>query len=204
LPLGASERPVKIVAFGDSFTAGLGVATEDAFPAKLAQALQQKGIPVEVVNAGVPGQTASDGASRLDRLLPDGTDGVILELGTNDAMRGVDPRLTRAALNTILRRLTDRHIAVLLTGMRAPLLRVRTMLRRSMPFFPILHRASASSFIRFSSTGYRLSVYSTSPISCSISLMVIIQMPPGVEVIVARMLPKAEELVAQARSVRGY
>src|SRR5205823_1014840 len=119
-PLGASERPVKIVAFGDSLTAGHGLAAEQSFPAKLAQALQRKGISADVVNAGVSGNTAADGAARLDWSVPDGTDAVIVELGANDALRGVDPKITRDALEDILRHLKQRRIAVLLAGMRAP------------------------------------------------------------------------------------
>src|SRR5262249_61875484 len=72
------------------------------------------------ISAGVSGATAADGAARLAWSVPEGTDAVILELGANDALRGIDPKLTRAALETILHRLNERHIAVLLAGMRAP------------------------------------------------------------------------------------
>jgi acyl-CoA thioesterase I len=115
-----AERPISIVALGDSLTAGYGLLARDAFPAKLQRQLATKGLAVEVVNAGVSGDTASDGLARFDWSVPQGTDAVILELGANDALRGVDPAVTRNALDTILRRLKERKIPVLLCGMLAP------------------------------------------------------------------------------------
>ncbi|MCW5702475.1 MAG: arylesterase [Xanthobacteraceae bacterium] len=116
----ASAKPVKIVAFGDSLTAGLGLPADQAFPAKLQKALKSKGIEVDIVNAGVSGDTTSGGRDRLDWSVAEGTEAVILELGANDAMRGTDPKVTRAALADILKRLKARRIAVLLCGMLAP------------------------------------------------------------------------------------
>ncbi|MBV9259871.1 MAG: arylesterase, partial [Pseudolabrys sp.] len=113
-------RPVKIVALGDSLTAGLGLPAEAVFPVKLAQALVAKGVKVEVANAGVSGDTASGGLARLDWSVPEGTDAVILELGANDVLRGVDTAVTRRALDAILERLQERKIKVLLCGMVAP------------------------------------------------------------------------------------
>src|SRR3984893_15080631 len=114
----AAEARVKIVALGDSLTAGFGLPREDAFPARLEAALKAKGLAVEIANAGVSGDTASGGLARLDWSVPAGTDAVILELGANDMLRGMDPKITRAALAEIVRRLRERHIAVLLAGMR--------------------------------------------------------------------------------------
>ena len=105
---------------GDSLSAGLGLAAADAFPAKLQKALIDKGINVDITNAGVSGDTSSGGKDRLDWSVPDGTQAVILELGANDALRGIDPNLTRSALSDILARLKARRIAVLLCGMVAP------------------------------------------------------------------------------------
>jgi len=112
-------RPIKLVALGDSLTAGYGLPAEAAFPAVLERALKQRGHAVEVVNAGVSGDTASGGLERLDWSVPEGTDGVIVELGANDMLRGVDPDLTRRALDAIVTRLKARGIAVMLGGMRA-------------------------------------------------------------------------------------
>jgi acyl-CoA thioesterase I len=116
----ALAEPIKLVVLGDSLSAGLGLAGADAFPAKLQKALKDKGIDVEITNAGVSGDTTSGGRDRLDWSVPQGTEGVILELGANDALRGTDPAVPRSALSDIVKRLKDRGIAVLLCGMLAP------------------------------------------------------------------------------------
>jgi acyl-CoA thioesterase-1 len=113
-------KPVKMVVLGDSLSAGLGLSAPSAFPARLQKALQSKGIAVDIINAGVSGDTSSGGRDRLDWSVPEGTEAVILELGANDALRGVDPKVTRSALTDILTRLKARGIAVLLCGMYAP------------------------------------------------------------------------------------
>ncbi|KRQ17690.1 arylesterase [Bradyrhizobium manausense] len=115
-----AAKPIKLVVLGDSLSAGLGLSAPDAFPAKLKKALQTKGIEIDMTNAGVSGDTASGGRDRLDWSVPEGTEGVIVELGANDAMRGIDPDLTRAALADIVQRLKARKIAVMLCGMLAP------------------------------------------------------------------------------------
>jgi acyl-CoA thioesterase-1 len=113
-------KPVKMVVLGDSLSAGLGLSAPAAFPARLQKALQSKGIAVDMINAGVSGDTTSGGRDRLDWSVPEGTEAVIVELGANDALRGVDPKVTRSALTDILTRLKARKIAVLLCGMYAP------------------------------------------------------------------------------------
>lgn len=115
----AAADPVRIVAFGDSLTAGHGIPKAEAFPAQLQRALRAKGLNVEVVNAGVSGETAPQGLARLDWSVPDGTDAVIVELGANDMLRGQSPAVAAKALSEIVRRLKDRGILVLLAGMRA-------------------------------------------------------------------------------------
>jgi acyl-CoA thioesterase I len=115
-----ATRPIKIVVLGDSLSAGLGLSANDAFPAKLQKYLKDKGIGIDVGNAGVSGDTSSGGRDRLEWSVPEGTDGVIVELGANDALRGIDPAVTRAALSDIVSRLKARGIAVLLCGMLAP------------------------------------------------------------------------------------
>jgi acyl-CoA thioesterase-1 len=116
----ALAQPVKVVVLGDSLSAGLGLSAADAFPAKLQKALKDKGIDVEITNAGVSGDTASGGRDRLDWSVPQGTEAVIVELGANDALRGTDPAITRSALSDIVKGLKARGIAVLLLGMLAP------------------------------------------------------------------------------------
>ena len=113
-------KPTKMVVLGDSLSAGFGLAGSDAFPEKLQKALKTKGIEVDMINAGVSGDTSSGGRDRLDWSVPEGTQAVIVELGANDALRGTDPAVTRAALTDIVTRLKARGIAVLLCGMLAP------------------------------------------------------------------------------------
>ncbi|NOJ50523.1 arylesterase [Bradyrhizobium sp. WSM 1744] len=120
VPAQTPAKPVKMVVLGDSLSAGLGLPASAAFPARLQKALNDKGIKVDVINAGVSGDTTSGGRDRLDWSIPEGTEAVILELGANDALRGIDPAVTRAALTDILTRLKARNIAVLLCGMLAP------------------------------------------------------------------------------------
>ncbi|MET4220525.1 acyl-CoA thioesterase-1 [Bradyrhizobium sp. LB7.2] len=115
-----ATKPVKLVVLGDSLSAGLGLPAQEAFPTKVQKALQAKGIDIDMTNAGVSGDTSSGGRDRLDWSVPDGTDGVIIELGANDALRGIDPDLTRTALTEIVQRLKARKIAVMLCGMLAP------------------------------------------------------------------------------------
>ena len=115
----AAERTIKVVAFGDSLSAGFQLPASAAFPAQLEQTLKAKGMAVEIANAGVSGDTSTAGLARLDWSVPDGTDAVILELGANDMLRGIDPKITRDALTQIVRRLKARRIEVLLCGMLA-------------------------------------------------------------------------------------
>jgi acyl-CoA thioesterase I len=117
---GQDAKPIKMVVLGDSLSAGLGLSASAAFPVRLQKALKTNGIEVDMINAGVSGDTSSGGRDRLDWSVPDGTEAVIVELGANDALRGTDPTVTRAALSDILTRLKARKIAVLLCGMVAP------------------------------------------------------------------------------------
>ncbi|CAH1678893.1 Arylesterase precursor [Hyphomicrobiales bacterium] len=118
LPARAAETP-KIVVFGDSLVAGYGLPASQAFPPVLQAMLAEKGIKAELVNAGVSGDTATAGLARLDWSIPDDTQGVILELGANDMLRGLDPAVTKTTLDSIIKRLKERNIPVLLAGMQA-------------------------------------------------------------------------------------
>jgi acyl-CoA thioesterase-1 len=115
-----AQAPIKLAVLGDSLTAGYGLPALAAFPARLQKALREKGVKVDVLNAGVSGDTMSGGRDRLDWSIPEGTDAVIVELGANDAMRGLDPKVTKAALEDIIKKLQARKIAVMLAGMYAP------------------------------------------------------------------------------------
>jgi acyl-CoA thioesterase-1 len=120
MPPGGAAKPIRMVVLGDSLSAGLGLPAPSAFPTRLQKALKDKGIDIDMTNAGVSGDTASGGRDRLDWSVPEGADAVIVELGANDALRGIDPKITRAALTDIVSRLKARGVAVMLCGMLAP------------------------------------------------------------------------------------
>ena len=110
----------RILALGDSLTAGYGLVESEGFTEQLERALRDHGYQVEVVNGGVSGDTTRGGLSRLDWALADDPDLVLVELGANDGLRGIDPADTRANLEAILRELSERGIPTLLAGMYAP------------------------------------------------------------------------------------
>ena len=114
----AAADPVEIVALGDSLTAGYGLNPGESFPEQLQAVLEDRGYDVSVANAGVSGDTAADGLARLEWSVP--ADIVIVELGANDALRGIDPALTRQALSELLAKLVAREQTVLFAGMLAP------------------------------------------------------------------------------------
>jgi acyl-CoA thioesterase-1 len=188
--------PVKIVALGDSLTAGYGLPDKDGFVPRLQAALAAKGSAAEIANAGVSGDTAADGLARLDWSVPQDTDAVIVELGANDMLRGIKPEITRNALDAILRRLTERHIAVLLCGMRAA---------------PNLGAEYGQAFERIypdlaGKYGALLYPFFLDGVAADLSLTQSDGMHPnaqGVGVIVARILPQVEQLIARVHSRRA-
>jgi len=119
MPAVRAQTPIHIVALGDSLTAGYGLPDSEGFVPRLQAALANQGIAVAIANAGVSGDTTSDGLARLDWSVPEGTDAVIVELGANDMLRGIKPEVTRDILDQILQRLAARHMAVMMAGMRA-------------------------------------------------------------------------------------
>jgi acyl-CoA thioesterase-1 len=120
LSVTANARTITLVGFGDSLMAGYQLPPGDGFPEKLQAALKAKGLDVQISNAGVSGDTTTGGLARIDWSVPDGTDGVILELGANDALRGIPPEESEKNLDQMIVRLKERGIAVLLAGMLAP------------------------------------------------------------------------------------
>nr|WP_273510388.1 arylesterase [Phreatobacter oligotrophus] len=191
-----TARPVTIVALGDSLTAGYQLPPADAFPVKLQAALRAKGIAATVENAGVSGDTSSGGLERLDWAVGDGVDAVILELGANDALRGIDPAITRRNLEAIIAKLKERNIPILLTGMIAPPNMGSTYGAAFNPIFPELAAKHGLIFDPFFLEG----------VAAERDLNLADGMHPngrGVDVIVRRILPKVEELIAQVRSRRG-
>jgi acyl-CoA thioesterase I len=195
-PAMTAERPVKIVALGDSLMAGYQLAASAAFPAQLERVLKAKGLGVEIANAGVSGDTASGGLARLDWSVPDGTDAVIVELGANDMLRGIDPKVTRAALDQIVARLKQRGIAVLLCGMRA-----------APNYGPEYEKAFNAIYPELASThGVVFYPFFLEGIAAETKLNQRDGIHPtaaGIETIVTRITPKVEELIARVRAKRG-
>lgn len=120
MPAGAKAESLKILAFGDSLTAGYGLPNGEAFPEKLEEKLQAKGYDVDVINAGLSGETTSGGLNRLEWVLQQEPDIVLLGLGANDAMRFIDPEVTARNITAMLEILEGRDLSVLLLGMYAP------------------------------------------------------------------------------------
>jgi acyl-CoA thioesterase I len=192
----ASDRPVSIVALGDSLTTGLGLPASDAFPAKLNHALAAKGLAVEVADAGVSGDTASGGLARLAWSVPEGTDAVILELGANDMLRGVDPKVTRRALEQIVWQLTDRGIPVLICGMRAAPNLGEDYAHAFNAIFPELAAA-------YTDRNVLLYPFFLDGVAADPKLNQADGKHPtaaGVDVIVAHIMPKVEDLIARVKS----
>jgi acyl-CoA thioesterase-1 len=184
------------VALGDSLTAGYGLAADAAFPARLEKALAAKGLSVTIANAGVSGDTASGGLARLEWSVPEGTEAVIVALGANDMLRGVNPKVTRQALEEIVRRLKGRRIEVLLAGMRAA------------PNLGADYGREFSAIYADLAKSYDLLLYPffLDGVAADASFNQRDGLHPsaaGVDRIVAGILPTAEQLVARVRQKRG-
>ncbi len=187
----ARSAPVTILALGDSLTSGYGLEPGDAFPVKLEAALRERGHDVKVLNAGVSGDTAAAGLARLEWSLDASVNAVIVELGGNDALRGLPPAQSEQALDGILGKLEQRKLPVLVAGMQAP--------RNLGPdyaaaFDPMYERLAKKH-------GALLYPFFLDGVAADTRLNQQDGMHPnsqGVDVIVARMLPMAEQLLAKA------
>ena len=120
LNVAADARPIKLLILGDSLTAGYGLPPGDGFQPQLAAALKARGFNVQLLDGAVSGDTTAGGLARLDWVLADSPDAAIVELGGNDALRGIDPTEVDANLVAILNELTAKHVKILLSGMEAP------------------------------------------------------------------------------------
>jgi len=191
-----NSKPTKLVAFGDSLTAGLGLPAVASFPAKLETALRAKGHKVDVVNAGVSGDTVADGLARLDWSIPQDADAVIIELGANDALRGLDPKATRAGLDEIVKRLRQRNVAVMLAGMYAPRNLGPDYSAQFDPIYPDLAKAYDLPLYPFFLDG----VATDPKLNQADGLH---PTAAGVDVIVARILPTVEALLTKVSAQRS-
>ncbi|WP_209000551.1 arylesterase [Labrenzia sp. DG1229] len=184
---------LKLVVLGDSLSAGYQLAPQEGFPEQLQKALDARGLSVEVVNAGVSGDTTSGGLSRLDWSVGTDADAVIVELGANDALRGIQPDITRNNLNEITRRLRDRGVEVLLAGMLAPRNLGPEYAEAFDPIYSDLAQAHGALLYPFFLEGVALNP----------NLNLSDGMHPnadGIAIIVENILPKVEELLAKASS----
>jgi acyl-CoA thioesterase-1 len=188
---GAAAAPVTILALGDSLTAGLGVGPVETFPARLEAALKAKGHDVKVINAGVSGDTAADGAARLDWALAEPVNAVIVELGANDALRGLPVAQAEQALDRLLTALAEKKLPVLLAGMRAP----PNMGPEYQAAFDGMYQRLAAKH------GVLLYPFFLDGVAADPKLNQGDGMhpsPAGVDVIVARILPSVEQLLGKA------
>jgi len=192
----ADARTVKVAALGDSLTAGQGVAPGKSFTDQLQAALRAKGHDVEIVNAGVSGDTAADGLERYDWSVPKDVDALIVELGANDMLRGVEPAVTKKSLDAILAKLKERNIAVLLCGMRA----APNMGTEFADAFDTLYDELAK---KYDVVFYPFFLDGVAAQAKLAQRDGIHPNAAGVDMIVANILSKAEELIARLRAKRG-
>jgi acyl-CoA thioesterase-1 len=186
----AQAAPITLLALGDSLTAGYGLDPADAFPVKLEAALRAKGHDVTVINGGVSGDTAADGQARLDWALTPEVSAVIVELGANDALRGLPPQQAETAIGQILASLEQKKLPVLLAGMIAP-----------PNLGPDYGTAFNGMYARLAGQYHALLYpFFLDGVAADPALNQQDGMHPngkGVDIVVARMLPKVEELLAQ-------
>lgn len=188
----SAEVP-KIVVLGDSLSAGHQLPPENAFPVRLQAALDAKGVKAKVVGAAVSGDTTSSGLSRLDWSVPEDTDAVILELGANDALRGLPVAKAESNLDKILARLKERKISILFAGMMAPPNMGDTYGKKFNAIFPALAEKYGAVFYPFFLDG----VAAQPKLNLADGIH---PNPEGIDVIVERILPKVEELIARTAS----
>ena len=192
----AAAEPIKILAFGDSLTAGYGLADlADAFPAQLEKALRATGKDVTVIQGGISGDTTTDGRARLDWAMAAKPDAVIVELGANDALRALDPKLTEDNLRTIVSRIHKDGTPVLIAGMIAPPNLGRDYADRYNPLFAKVAKDQDVLLYPFFLDG-------VAAIPNLNQADHIHPLPAGVKIIVQKILPSVEKLVAQAEARR--
>ena len=186
----ASARPVKILALGTSLTQGYGLPPGTEFTTQLQAALKAQGIDADIVNAGVSGDTSSGGLSRLDWSLADHPDAAILELGSNDMLRGVPPVVTEKNLRVILSTLQKDHVPVLLTGMHAQRNLGADYVAEFDSIYPRLAKEYHVLFYPFILDGVALNPRLNQADGLHPN-------PAGVKIIVARILPDVKKLIAE-------
>jgi acyl-CoA thioesterase I len=188
----ASARTLRLVVLGDSLTAGLGLPPGEAFPDRLQAALRAKGLDVDVVNAGVSGDTAADGFARYDWAVPADTDALVVEFGANDMLRGVPPKSTKRTLAAILDKARVAHLPVLIAGMRAAPNLGAEYGREFAAIYPDLAKTYGDALYPFFLDG----VAAAPKLNQKDGLHPTAR---GVDVIVDRILPAVEELLSRVK-----
>lgn len=188
----ADARPLRVVAFGDSLTAGYGLPPGQGFVPRLEDALRRQGHDVTVVDGGVSGDTTTGGLARLDWTLGDGADAVIVELGANDMLRGLDPDVPAGNLDKMLGALKAKHLPVLLAGMRATPSLGRDYAAKFDAIYPTLARRYDTLLYPFFLDG----VVGVEALHLPDGLH---PNAAGVDVIVSRILPSVDDLLARAK-----
>jgi len=188
----AAARTIRLVALGDSLTAGLGLPPGQAFPDRLQAALRARSWDVEVLNSGVSGDTAADGLQRYDWAVPADADALIVELGANDMLRGLKPEATRAALSAILDKAQAAHLPTLISGMRAAPNLGAEYDRAFDAIYPALSKAHHVVLYPFFLDGVAGDPKLNQPDGLH-------PKAEGVEVIVERILPSVEEILNQVK-----
>ena len=187
-----SPAPLKILAFGTSLTQGFGVPPGEEFTEVLQARLRATGIDAMLINAGVSGDTSADGVSRIDWSLADHPDAAIVEMGANDALRGLAPQETGKNLSIILGKLKAAHVPVLLLGMKAPRNLGPEYAAAFDPLYPRLAKEFGDILYPFVLDGVALNPKLNQADGIHPN-------SAGVKVIVTRMFPYVEKLVAEAR-----
>ena len=188
---GRAERPLKLLALGDSLTAGYGLPSSESFTARLQGKLEAEGLNVTVINAGVSGDTSAGGLARLDWLLADQPDFALVELGANDGLRGLDPQVTYDNLDAVLTRLNQHGIPALLAGMYAPPNLGRDYAAPFNKVFPRLAEKHRVLFYPFFLDGVAAETALNQPDGIHPNAK-------GVEVVVERILPYVRKLIRGA------
>jgi acyl-CoA thioesterase-1 len=189
----ADMRETVIVALGDSLTSGLGLPESEAFPARLEEALRARGQKVKVVNAGVSGDIAAAGLARLDWSMPEDASAVILEFGANDALQGLDPAATKAALEKIITHIQAKNLPILLAGMEAPRNMGKDYVEAFSAIYPDLAQRYGVLFYPFFLDGVALDEKLTFSDGMHPNAQ-------GVAKIVEGIMPKVEELLAKVQA----
>ncbi len=191
----AQEKPVKILALGTSLTQGYGLPPGTEFSVQLQAALKRAGINAEVINAGVSGDTSAGGLARLDWSLADKPNVAIIELGSNDMLRGLPPRETEKNLRAILTRLKAAKVKVLLTGMKAQRNLGAEYVKSFDGIYPRLAKEFGVLFYPFMLDGVALNPKLNQADGIHPN-------PEGVKVMVARILPLVKKLASQTGKAR--